>query len=402
MTVAHAGTEFLAVQRGALQGASGTSTMNGNITLTEALTRIGIQDGASLVLNGNITGSATNAVIFRGSGTTAGTIDVNGTASTSGDTHVYGSTVRIGSDNAFATTGVLTVGTLGVGTSSLDLNGNAQTVAGLRSDQNNTGGVITNEGTADSQLTIHNTVTDRTYNGTIRDGATHKISLATSGAFRQTLTGNNTFSGPTSVNDGSLSITGSLPNSPVTVGEAGTLLGTGTLGAPLAVAGTVSPGAALATGTLPAGDATITGTYACEIDGTAKDVLDMAGNLDITGASLAVTTLAGGFTQSEYVIAVYSGTLTGTFASVTAGYVVDYGTPGEIKPHLHRRPLWIVGGDQRCGSSHGRHGFRRRWHFQWHRVRPRRRSVRTALELQRIAANGHGGRFPPDFHLPSY
>jgi autotransporter-associated beta strand protein len=331
MTVAHTGTEFLAVQRGALQGASGTSTMNGNITLTEALTRIGIQDGASLVLNGNIIGSATNAVIFRASGTTSGTIDANGTASSYGDTHVYGSTVRIGSDNAFGTGGVLTVGTTGVGTSTLDLHGNDQTVTGLRSDQNNTTGVITNDGATDSQLIIINTVDDWTYNGTIRDGATHKVSLVTGGSFRQTLTGSNTFSGPTSVNGGSLLITGSLPKSQVTVGATGTLLGNGTLGAPLTVAGTVSPGAALATGTLPAGPATITGTYVCEIDGASKDVLDVLGDLDITGTTLAITILAGGFTESEYVIAVYSGTLIGTFASVTPGYAVDYSTPGEIK-----------------------------------------------------------------------
>ncbi|MCW1925295.1 autotransporter-associated beta strand repeat-containing protein [Luteolibacter arcticus] len=329
MTITHAGTEFLAVQRGALQGASGTSTLNGNITLSEAFTRIGVQDGATLVINGDISGTSTQALILRGGTTNPGLVEIHGTASGYGDTHIYGRTIRLGTVDALPEQAILTVGTINVGTSILDLNGLSPAINGLRSESNSPSGVITNDGIADSLLTIHNTIADRSYFGVIQDGITHKVAVVTDGPFRQTFAGNNTYSGSTTVNGGTLSIIGDLPNSPVTVSAAGTLRGTGNLGAPLTVAGTVAPG--LSAGTLLLADTSLTGTYACEIDGTENDVLDVDGDLNLTGASLAVSMLDGGFPESEYVIAVYTGELTGTFATVTPGYEVDYDTPGQIK-----------------------------------------------------------------------
>lgn len=114
--------------------------------------------------------------------------------------------------------------------------------------------------------------------------------------------------------------------------SAGVLGGSGSVAGPLIVeaAGTIAPGTSA--GTFAAGATTILGTYACEIDGGNKDTLAVTGNLDVTGGTLAVSQLAAP-TLPNYVIATYTGTLTGSFASVTglpSGYSVSYATPGQI------------------------------------------------------------------------
>ena len=114
--------------------------------------------------------------------------------------------------------------------------------------------------------------------------------------------------------------------------SAGNLGGNGSVAGPLVVeaTGTIAPGTS--TGTFGAGATTILGTYACEINGANKDTLAVTGNLDVTGGTLAVTQLAAA-SAPTYVIATYTGTLTGTFANVSglpSGYSVSYATPNQI------------------------------------------------------------------------
>ncbi|QJE97462.1 beta strand repeat-containing protein [Luteolibacter luteus] len=113
---------------------------------------------------------------------------------------------------------------------------------------------------------------------------------------------------------------------------AGVLGGTGSVAGPLIVeaAGTIAPGTSA--GTFAAGATTILGTYACEIDGGNTDTLAVTGDLDVSGGTLAVSQLAAA-TLPNYVIATYSGSLTGAFATVTglpSGYSLSYATPGQI------------------------------------------------------------------------
>ncbi len=134
--------------------------------------------------------------------------------------------------------------------------------------------------------------------------------LTKSGAGFLQLNGTNTYTGTTSV----------------TAGELG---GTGSVAGPLVVdaAATLAPGASA--GTFTAGDTTLGGTYLYEIDGATGDSLVVNGNLDLTGGTLAITELAPG-TAATYVVATYTGTLTGNpFTSVVglpAGWSIDYGT----------------------------------------------------------------------------
>ncbi|MGC4016402.1 MAG: autotransporter-associated beta strand repeat-containing protein [Luteolibacter sp.] len=142
------------------------------------------------------------------------------------------------------------------------------------------------------------------------------------GSGTQTLTGTNTYTGTTTINGGTLAVNGSLATgSAVIVGASGTLGGSGTVNGTVNASGTIAPGNSA--GTLTTGAATLTGTLAVEIDGATGDKLHSNGALNITGAHLTVSLLSGGFTQPSYVIA--EGTsLTGTFASVPAGYSVNY------------------------------------------------------------------------------
>jgi len=134
----------------------------------------------------------------------------------------------------------------------------------------------------------------------------------------------NTFTGNVSVAAGKLTVDGTIATSAnaVTVTATGALGGSGTIARTVNAAGIIAPGSG--TGTLTASAATITGTLAVEVNGASADQLAVTGNLNITGATLDVVLLGGGFTQPSYVIATHSGTLTGAFATVTPGYTVTY------------------------------------------------------------------------------
>jgi autotransporter-associated beta strand protein len=135
------------------------------------------------------------------------------------------------------------------------------------------------------------------------------------------------YTAPTNVNGGTLLVQGSLDDTLVTVADTATLTGGGSIVGPVTVqaGGTIAPGTAV--GTIQTGSATVAGTYACEIDGTAFDSLVVTGDLDLTGATLDLSVLGGGATEETYVIASFTGALTGNFATVNglpSGYTVQY------------------------------------------------------------------------------
>ena len=112
------------------------------------------------------------------------------------------------------------------------------------------------------------------------------------------------------VEGGTLAVVGSLPAArTVTVGSGGTL----------------NPGTVGTTGTLATGAATINGTLAIDINASASDRLVVTGNLDLTGSALALNVLAIP-AATPYIIASYTGTLTGTLGSPPSGYTVNYGS----------------------------------------------------------------------------
>ncbi len=124
--------------------------------------------------------------------------------------------------------------------------------------------------------------------------------------------GNNTCTGSTTVDSGTLQIDGSHTTSELTVNASGTLSGTGTLGTVIAH-GTIAPGS-----TLDAAEVTLSGTLAIEAAGSSAGRLDVSGTLDLTDSVVSVT---GTPTAGTYILA-SAGTLIG--APVLAAPVPNY------------------------------------------------------------------------------
>jgi autotransporter-associated beta strand protein len=165
---------------------------------------------------------------------------------------------------------------------------------------------------------------DLVFNGSF-DTAANPITKAGPGVM--VMQGTQTYTSATNVNGGTLLVSGSLAVTPVTVATTATLGGTGSIAGPVTIqaGGTIAPGTSA--GSLDVGTTTLTGSYACEIDGAASDSIDVTGDLVLTGSTLNLSVLAGGATEPTYVIATYTGTLTGTFGTVSglpAGYTVQY------------------------------------------------------------------------------
>lgn len=153
------------------------------------------------------------------------------------------------------------------------------------------------------------------------------VNVAKSGAGKWILTGNNSYTGTTTVNAGALLINGTQTGAGLaTVAAGATLGGTGTLGGALTNNGIVSPGASV--GTLSVNGNTTMGAnshLAIELLGATADKLAITGNLDLSalGNFLDVT---GAGTGTSWIIATYTGTLTGIFETITSGYSVNYGS----------------------------------------------------------------------------
>jgi autotransporter-associated beta strand protein len=153
--------------------------------------------------------------------------------------------------------------------------------------------------------------------------------LTKNGSGILTVANANTFTGSTTINSGTLTVTGSLGGSEVTIASGATLNGTGTIGGPVTIEGTVSPGASVGTLALATGPVSLIGTYACDLEGATADRLAVTGNLDLTDASLTLNILSAP-TASHYVIATYTGSVIGNFASVPEGYIVDTTEAGKV------------------------------------------------------------------------
>lgn len=162
-------------------------------------------------------------------------------------------------------------------------------------------------------------------------------------------TGNNTYSGTTTVTNGTLLIDGSQGSASgaVTVSTSATLGGSGTVGG----ATTMSLGSQLAaggvgtTGTLSFvnGLDSSFSTWLIDVASSSDhDVVDVTGNLDISGATLTVNN--PGAHGGPLVIANYSGTLTGTFDfdNLPAGWSIDYNYQGLNQIALIPEPGTIV------------------------------------------------------------
>lgn len=174
---------------------------------------------------------------------------------------------------------------------------------------------------AGQTLTTGGDNTDTTFAGSISNSG----GLTKEGTGNFTLSGDSTYTGATTVDDGMLTVNGSIV-SDTTVNNGATLMGTGTLGGVMVEAGgTHAPGNSI-------GTQFVVGAYVLGAGGILEIELDAAGNSDkvvvtgtvnITGAILSVLAEPGNYAlATSYLIIDNDGAdpVTGTFASVTTNF----------------------------------------------------------------------------------
>lgn len=238
-----------------------------------------------------------------------GVLLLQGAQTYTGGTVVNEGILRLGANSSLAPTGGLTVNTGGT----FDLNGNNLTVAAL----SGTGGEIA---LGASTLTV-----DGPYNSAIASVLTGTGGLTKDGPGVLSLTGVNTYTGPTSILGGLLAINGSI-TSDVTVGNGGALGGNGTITGLVTNAGMLSPGNSI--GTL-----NVIGSYA-QASGSSylveTNAQGQADRLNVSGAPGTATIAAGTSVfvapsasspyapRTTYTILNATGGVTGAYSSVSS------------------------------------------------------------------------------------
>ncbi len=219
--------------------------------------------------------------------------------------------------------------------------GNAPITANANSSslvQNSAGYQITTTSPYSSAiLTIGNGATlagtSATFAGVVQDGSNGSIGIAIGGALTQTLSGINTYTGPTTINAGTLSIasTGSIgASSVVTVNAGGTLRGVGQVYGPVTVqsSGNISAGLFTTPGALLVGSLTFvdSGNYQWKITdatgaaGSGYDTLNSSGALTLPSKAVNVILDSLGTTPAHFTATnSYTWTL-GTFNAGITGF----------------------------------------------------------------------------------
>ncbi|WP_280137131.1 S8 family serine peptidase [Methylobacterium sp. ARG-1] len=242
-TFANAAGATLNVVASGAYGLAGALSNAGTVAVASgaSLSAAEIGNAGLLVSDGTLNGPVSNAGTARLSGR------LNGALTNTGALQFTGPVSGI---TALTTTGPL------------DLGGGAFTVANLSGSAT---AVLGN-----GQVTVGGSGPS-TYAGAIVDGG-GPTTLTKVGTGTLDLTGSGRFSGPTTIQQGTLALNG-FWTSPVTVAAAGTLRGTGTIAAPVAVAGALRPGNSPGTLTVAGPVSFAPGSvFGLDIDGTGTGV----------------------------------------------------------------------------------------------------------------------------------
>jgi autotransporter-associated beta strand protein len=283
---------------GATTVSAGTLTLSGGLSNSS----VTVNGGAfNQTAAGTIAGSSATFTLSSGSATLAG----NNTYS--GGTTLSAGTLQIGHANALGTSGTITLG-----------GGTLQYGSGITTDLSSRFSTAANQAynidTNPNNVTYASALTSS--GGTLTKNGSGMLTLSNAG---------NTFGGATTVNAGTLSVTGSSTASTTTVNSGATLIGTGSLGSvTVNSGGFIGAGNAAATpGTLTLGSLTLNGggTYTWDFgntSGTAGTNWDL---LSVTNA-LTINATSG----SKFTVAI-TGTPTGWAPSSTQTWnIINYGS----------------------------------------------------------------------------
>ncbi len=287
---------------GAINSISGNNRFAGPVTMM-ASAAIGVA-GDTFELAGTLRGAPDSHLTKVG----GGTLYLVQPASY-GNTRISEGTLRIGANNTLPVTTVLTMGSGSI-TPTLELSNPAgasfnQTVAGIASESGL--GVVNNAGAAVSTFTVNNAV-ENTYAGVLSGN----LNFTKKGIGSLALSGVNTYTGTTDVQEGTLFVNNSHTGTGlVTVRSGATLGGSGTIAANVSAenGGHIAPGFGL--GTLTVGGLSLNSS-AIDIEGNGGgfDLLSILGLDAFTAAgntAISVSDL-GGIVEGEYQIISYNNT----------------------------------------------------------------------------------------------
>jgi autotransporter-associated beta strand protein len=147
------------------------------------------------------------------------------------------------------------------------------------------------------------------------------VGIRKSGAGKWVLTGNSTYSGPTEVLEGTLLVNGNHSGAGLTSVSSGATFGGG---------GAIGGGLTMLEGS----------SFLAQFSGGTIDAMAITGDVNLDALANAMTVTGTGVGTS-WLVATYTGALTGVFESVTNGYAVDLSTMGQIRLMVDSMP----GGD---------------------------------------------------------
>jgi len=214
------------------------------------------------------------------------------------------------------------------GTARFIMNGSGNLDLSSLSSSGTTAGSIEGDGfvyLGSKNLTVGGNDLDTTFSGTIQDTGGYASdtggSLTKEGTGNLILSGTNGYTGATIVNDGTLSVNGSIASSSsLTINSGGTIGGNGLLpSAVIASGGTLAPGNSIGTVTVN-GDLTLAAgsTYAVQVSPSAADETIVTGTTTIAG-DLTTSYASGAYTAGTvYTLINSSGALSGTFANASS------------------------------------------------------------------------------------
>lgn len=293
---------------------SGTINLNSNalnllaIDSTDVLTARGVISGT-----GGLTINGSGSVVLAGNNTFSGNVSLDGDgAVVASDDHALG-TGQLIFNNDGAT---LNIGNEIDVANNILMNSDASVgTASENSEDATFSGTITTQGN-----TLFLKPTDATDTITITGDVSGTGAVVKEGEGVAVLDANHTYSGGTTVNDGTLLLNGTVTGLAV-VNQQGTFGGTGTLTGNLEVSGTVAPGASIGTlnvvGDVAFGATSIFNPEVSSEDGS--DLLNVTGAITFDGATLLVSPLLGDFPiGSSFTVASATGGITGTFSSLAS------------------------------------------------------------------------------------
>jgi autotransporter-associated beta strand protein len=305
-------------------GSFGAFRPRGTISSTIALAgdaRIGVNNSATL--SGKITGPYQLMLDANFNGSQQ-TITISGTSNDySGGTRIERGTVNLGAANALPASTLVTFGTTyltsdtlrpeantGTTAPTLNINGFAAQVGGLTVEANDAAGAalgsptVTNTGAA-ATFTVNST-TASSFGGVIIN-TTNPLSLVKSGPATLTLSGDNSYTGSTTVNGGTLALSSSTSNNNL----ASTTGITVAAGSTLNVAGVTAPGGF-----------TLTGAQTLTNNGTVSGGVTAPTGTVLTGTG----TYAGNVTISGGTFTPGTNSIIGTIPSIGGSFSVTSGT----------------------------------------------------------------------------